>query len=179
MGAWPFLCVRERPPLSMREPGRYRSAIFAIAGGLDGAFNDSRSRRCRRSHRVLSSEPKELRTQTVFATFSGVAALRPMGLIFPKNKRLGRGYLDRGGTRPPKLPERHSRTETSSHRGPGSSSEAKTVAARRGPACDVPPRPTKPFSTALKSSRSSGALTTRHRRFSSASRCHSTSSSRL
>ena len=47
--------------------------------------NDSHSRRCRRRHRVLSSEPKELRTQTVFATFSGVAALRPMGLIFPKN----------------------------------------------------------------------------------------------
>ena len=25
MGAWPFLCVRGRPPLSMRVPGRYRS----------------------------------------------------------------------------------------------------------------------------------------------------------
>ena len=85
MGAWPFLCVRGRPPLSMRVPGRYWSAIFAIAGGLDGAINDSLYSRCRRRHRVLSSEPKELRTQTVFATFFGVAALRPMGLIFPKN----------------------------------------------------------------------------------------------
>ena len=85
MGAWPFLCVRGRPPLSMRVPGRYWSAIFAIAGGLDGAFNDSLYSRCRRRHRVLSSDRKELRTQTVFAMFSGVAALRPMGLIFPKN----------------------------------------------------------------------------------------------
>ena len=35
--------------------------------------------------RVLSSDPKELRTQTVFAAFSSIAALHSMGLVFPKN----------------------------------------------------------------------------------------------
>ena len=35
--------------------------------------------------RALASYRKELRTGTVFATFSGVAALRPRGLISPKN----------------------------------------------------------------------------------------------
>ena len=78
MRLWPTAALNARTgPLSERN--------FAIAGGLDGAFNDSLYSRCRRRHRVLSSEPKELRTQTVFTTFSGVTALRPMGLIFPKN----------------------------------------------------------------------------------------------
>ena len=30
MGAWPFLCVRGRPPLSMRVPGRYWSEILPL-----------------------------------------------------------------------------------------------------------------------------------------------------
>ena len=78
--------MRPRPTAALN--ARTRPLLernFAIAGGLDGAFNDSRSRRCRRHHRVLSSDRKELRTQTGFATFSSVAALRPRDLISPKN----------------------------------------------------------------------------------------------
>ena len=50
---------------------------------------------------------------------------------------------------PPRSPEKHSRADTSSHRGSSSSSEHTAVAATIGPydvACDVPKRPAKPRS---------------------------------
>ena len=162
MGAWPFLRVHGRPPLSMRVPGRYWSEILPLP--------------------EASTAPSQGFTFASMPTPSSGSIVGPEGTAYANRVRdvLRRGGVTFDGPDLPKKPraseeatwtvvgrgrrsspERHSRADTSSHRGPSSSPEAKTVAARRGPARDVPPRPTKPFSTALKSSRSSGSLTTK------------------